>query len=71
MESDNSEVQLRIVIPKDTEIEVGPETIVAPKPVSPGLIVIYRKNRDINKTICAFITFVVSIIIILVVVLSH
>jgi len=70
MESDNSEVQLRIVIPKDTEIEANPETI-APKAVSPGLIVVYRKNRDINKTICAFITFVVSIIIILVIVLSH
>jgi hypothetical protein len=71
MESENSEVQLRIVIPKETHIEANPETIVVPKPKTSDLIIIYRNNRHISKTICAFITCIASIIIILVIVLSH
>jgi hypothetical protein len=71
MESENSEVQLRIVIPKETHIEANPETIVVPKLKPSDLIIVYANDRYISKTICAFITFIVSIIVILVIVLSH
>lgn len=64
MESDNSEVQLRIIVPRDSEIKekpIHPEIQVTTKTASDLMIINTKRNECINKTVCTICIVSISI----------
>lgn len=72
METDNAEVQLRIVIPKEPVILKSQNTTtqIDPKPNPSNLIIIHTK-KQISNRIYPIILCIIFIIIIIVIVLRH
>jgi hypothetical protein len=64
MEAKDSEVELRIIVPRDStskETEVYQETLVSTKPASDSTVVYTNRNECINKTVCTICIVSISI----------
>lgn len=63
-DSDNAEVQLRIVIPGGSEIQktqITQEIQVSTKPATDSTVVYKSRNECINKTVCSICIVSISI----------
>jgi hypothetical protein len=63
-DSDNSEVELRIIVPRDPitkETEICQEIQVSTKPASDSTAVYTNRNECINKTVCTICIVSISI----------
>ena len=74
MESDNPEVQLRIVIPGEPEVQktqITQETKITTKPISDSTVVYTNRNECINKTVCSICIVSISITLFVLVLLRN
>jgi hypothetical protein len=74
MESDNPEVQLRIIVPRDPtskETEICQETQVSTKPASDSTVIYTNRNECINKTVCSICIASISIALFVLVLLRN
>jgi hypothetical protein len=63
-DSENSEVELRIIVPRDPtskETEICQEIQVSTKPTSDSTAVYTNRNECINKTVCTICIVSISI----------
>jgi hypothetical protein len=64
MEAKDSEVELRIIVPRDPtskETEICQEIQVSTKPISNSTVVYTNRNECINKTVCTICIVSISI----------
>ena len=74
MEAKDSEVELRIIIPRDptsNETEICQETQISTKPVSDSSVIYRSRNECINKTVCTIGIVSISIALFVLVLLRN
>jgi hypothetical protein len=73
-DSENSEVELRIIVPRDPtskETEICQEIQVSTKPASDSTAVYTNRNECINKTVCTICIVSISITLFVLVLLRN
>ena len=77
MESENSEIQLRIItspnLPKPATVHVRTPEVkpIIPEPDSKNVIIIYTKDRHNSRCICACVVLFIIIIAVLSILYKH